>query len=100
MAGPRHEKTPGADRRQHRNAARRGDRIYSVQGLLCRVHTLTWVVRVHLVGRDGLVDVEGDRGDVADLSAGGQISPWTHRVTQVAHAAARAVLGRQETGQQ
>ena len=43
--------------------------------------------------------VEGDQGDVADLGAGGQAGLGLDGVAEVALAAAGAVLGRQEAGQ-
>ena len=46
-----------------------------------------------------MLQVEGDQGDVADLGAGGQAGLRLNDVVEEAHAPARAILGRQEAGQ-
>ena len=64
-----------------------------------RIGSLARVFVVDLVGGDQAVVVEIDVGHVADLRAGGQAGLGLDRVVDLAHAAAGAVLGGQETGQ-
>ena len=57
------------------------------------------VGRIDLVCGDGLVDVEGDQGDVANLRASGQIGQRIDGVAEEALPTTGSVFGRQQAGQ-
>ncbi len=86
--------------RQRADAAGGRDRVDGDEGLLGRVDSLAWVFIVHLIGGDGLVEVERHQGDVADLGAGRQSGVGADGETDEAGATAGAVFGWQEAGQE
>ena len=97
LARPAYHETRRVDRgRQRQDVAGRIAGVDRIEALLVRIGALAGVVGIDLVGGDSLGAVEGDFGHVADLSARGQARLGAGNVRDIAHAAAGAVLGRQE----
>ena len=100
LAGPLdRESQAGAGCGQGGHRTGRSGGIQRDERLAFGIRSLGRIMRIDLVGGDHLAAVKGDRGDVLDFGAIGQVGLGFDGVGEVAHATACAIFGRQKADQ-